>query len=217
MHSIGSFCYSQLILFTHIRFCLYLRCESFYLCLRVFWLFSSEYLQFSRFFLKEFRLFVFYGNLFGCLLRRRRRCSASDTSSTNSRVYVRQLCSEYQEIWLCGGANRIWHNTLTFLQTALMIYCWSKEFRSNIFWELSKFERLWSRLHPENCKSCTIGKYISTITEKCFYPLTILIVLMIVTVIVVKIKMMSVPRSRQWDTPSNSDNGQTIWFLLYTW
>ena len=110
MHSIGSFCYSQLILFTHIRFCLYLRCESFYLCLRVFWLFSSEYLQFSRFFLKEFRLFVFYGNLFGCLLRRRRRCSASDTSSTNSRVYVRQLCSEYQEIWLCGGANRIWHN-----------------------------------------------------------------------------------------------------------
>ena len=121
--------YSPKLIFHFLTKIFIVHTDLFDLCLRVFWLFSSEYLQFSCFFLKEFWLFVFYGNLFGCLLRRRRRCSASDTSSTNSRVYVRQLCSEYQEIWLCG-ANRIWQNT--FLQI-LKIYCWSKEFRSNIF------------------------------------------------------------------------------------
>ena len=92
--------YSPKLIFHFLTKIFIVHTDLFDLCLRVFWLFSSEYLQFSCFFLKEFWLFVFYGNLFGCLLRRRRRCSASDTSSTNSRVYVRQLCSEYQEIWL---------------------------------------------------------------------------------------------------------------------
>ena len=42
----------------------------------------------------------------GCLLRRRRRCSGSDTSWTNSRVYVRQLCPEYQDIRLCASRRK---------------------------------------------------------------------------------------------------------------
>ena len=87
-----------------------------------------------------FALLACWGNLFGCLLRRGRRCSPRDTSWTNSRVYVRQLCSEYQDIWLCTTGDGRGSNLTKHVKYEIFLRGISQGSQFQFIWKLRKLK-----------------------------------------------------------------------------